>query len=141
MADAERLVPASESGVLVPASESGVLDGATVAAVPICSSAALVDGGDGVLFPVERHGVSEPAFAIRHQGVAHAYLNRCGHIPVELDWQPGKFFDDSGLYLICSTHGAMYAPHSGRCLGGRCNGTGLIPLGIVERDGNIYLKA
>ena len=131
MADAERLAPASDSGVPVTEHTS---------AVPICSSATLVEGGDGVLFSVQRHGVSEPAFAIRHAGVAHAYLNRCGHIPVELDWQPGKFFDDSGLYLICSTHGAMYSPQSGRCLGGRCNGTGLIPLGIIERDGSVYLK-
>lgn len=107
---------------------------------PICSSAALVDGGDGVRFSVERHGAIEAAFAIRHDRAVHAYLNRCGHIPVELDWQPGKFFDDSGLYLICSTHGALYAPRSGRCLGGRCNGKGLVPIGIIERDGNIYLK-
>jgi len=111
-----------------------------VAGLPIISSALLVDGGDGVRFSLERHGSVEPAFAIRHASVAHAYLNRCGHISVELDWQPGKFFDDSGLYLICSTHGALYAPHSGRCLGGRCNGRGLIPIGIVERNGNIYLK-
>lgn len=107
---------------------------------PICSSGKLVNGGDGMLFTVVRHGMAEPAFAIRHEGVVHGYLNRCGHIPVELDWQPGKFFDHSGLYLVCSTHGALYAPESGRCLGGRCNGKGLTPLDIVERDGNIYLK-
>ena len=112
----------------------------SAAAIPICASTSLLDGGEGVLFTVERYGVSEPAFAIRHDGVVHAYLNRCGHIPVELDWQPGKFFDDSGLYLICSTHGALYAPQSGRCLGGRCNGKGLTSVDIVERDGNIYLK-
>ncbi|MFA6313700.1 MAG: Rieske 2Fe-2S domain-containing protein [Sterolibacterium sp.] len=107
---------------------------------PICPSASLVDGGEGVRFSVERYGAIEPAFAIRHQHAVHAYLNRCGHIPVELDWQPGKFLDDSGLYLICSTHGALYAPQSGRCVGGRCDGKGLIPLGTMERDGNIYLK-
>jgi len=131
VADPERLVSASDSGI--PVSQVGT-------PVPVCASASLVDGGDGVLFTVERYGKSEPAFVIRHEGAAHAYLNRCGHIPVELDWQPGKFFDDSGLYLICSTHGAMYSPQSGRCLGGRCNGKGLIPLGVIERDGHIYLK-
>lgn len=122
MADAERVAPI------------------VVAGKPICSSAALVDGGDGWCFSVERFGGLEPAFAIRHNSVARAYLNRCGHIPVELDWQPGKFFDDSGLYLICSTHGALYSPQNGRCLGGRCNGKGLVGLDIIERDGNIYLK-
>jgi hypothetical protein len=57
---------------------------------------------------------------------------------VELDWQPNEFFDDSKLYLICATHGALYSPADGRCLGGRCNGRGLTPLPIEERDGAIY---
>lgn len=106
----------------------------------ICTSTALVDGGEGVRFTVMRHGVEEPAFVVRHRGVAHAFINRCGHVPIELDWQEGKFFDFSGLYLICATHGAMYSPESGRCLGGRCNGNGLTPLVVCEHDGNIYLK-
>ena len=129
MADAERLNPRADGQGR--AAEIGVL---------ICPVSALVDGGDGIRFSVERYGVSQPAFVIRHAGVVHAYLNRCGHVPVELDWQPGRFFDESGLYLICSTHGALYAPRSGRCLGGRCNGRGLVPIVIIERDGNIYLK-
>jgi len=106
----------------------------------ICASAALLESADGVRFSVQRHGISEEAFAIRFAGKAHAYLNRCGHVPVELDWQQGRFFDDSGLYLICATHGAIYSPESGRCLGGRCNGNGLIPLTVVEHDGNVYLE-
>lgn len=106
----------------------------------LCASAALQEGGDGVRFSVVRHGVEEPAFVVRYRGMVHAYINRCGHVPVELDWQEGKFFGLGGSYLICAVHGAMYAPESGRCLGGRCNGRGLTPLVVVERDGNIYLK-
>ena len=79
----------------------------------ICSAAALEDGGPGVRFSVPFQGRDEPAFVIRHRGRAHAYLNRCGHVPVELDWQHGEFFDDSKLYLICATNGALYAPESG----------------------------
>lgn len=106
----------------------------------LCASAALKDGGDGVRFTVSRHGVEEPAFVVRYRGVAHAYINRCGHVPIELDWQEGRFFDLTGDYLICAAHGAIYAPESGRCLGGRCSGQGLASLTVVERDGNIYLK-
>ncbi len=110
----------------------------------ICRGEALEDGGEGVRFeitPKVRLGGTvvalDPAqaFAIRFRGKVHAYYNRCGHVPVELDWQPGEFFDQSGLYLICATHGAIYSPESGRCLGGRCNGKGLQPLRVVERDG------
>lgn len=105
----------------------------------ICDSAALPDGGDGVRFEVEVDGIAEPAFAIRYRGRVHAYLNRCGHVPMQLDMQPGRFFDFTGLYLICSTHGALYAPESGACLGGRCNGKGLRPLVVSEKAGRVYL--
>jgi nitrite reductase/ring-hydroxylating ferredoxin subunit len=80
------------------------------------------------------------SFAIRWQGRVRAYLNQCAHIPVELDWQPGEFFDFSRLYLICSTHGALYDPATGACLGGRCEGRGLSVLKTVERDDNIYCE-
>jgi len=100
----------------------------------ICGSSDLVDGGHGVRF----EAVGEPAFVIRHQGRAHAYLNRCAHVPTELDWKEGEFFDASGLYLICATHGALYDPASGDCLGGRCNGKGLEPVPVVERENGIF---
>jgi len=106
----------------------------------ICAAADVADQGKGVRFSVDRYGRETPAFVIRFKGRAHAYLNECGHVPVELDWQPGEFFDDSGLYLICSVHGALYSPETGRCLGGRCNGKGLKPLPVEERDGTIYLN-
>ncbi len=106
----------------------------------ICESAALRDGSDGVRFTVTRGEETIPAFLIRHDGVARAFLNRCGHIPVELDWMPGQFFDNEGLYLVCATHGALYAPDSGDCAGGPCNGKGLEPVAVEECDGHIYLK-
>ena len=105
----------------------------------ICSSDSLVEGGEGVRFTVTRYRTEVPAFAVRFKGIARAFLNQCGHVPVELDWLPGRFFDDSKVYLICSVHGALYAPDTGRCLGGRCQGKGLTPLAVNEHDGAIYL--
>lgn len=105
----------------------------------ICPSAAVVEGGEGVRFCVRRVTGEEPAFLVRYQGRVRAYLNRCAHVPVELDWLPGRFFDDSGLYLICATHGALYEPESGRCVAGPCRGGRLIPLKVEERDGGVYL--
>jgi nitrite reductase/ring-hydroxylating ferredoxin subunit len=106
----------------------------------ICSSAELEEGGRGVRFEVDRAGRKLPAFVVRHQGKPRAYLNQCGHVPVELDWQEGAFFDADHIYLICSTHGALYEPASGRCVTGRCNGKGLTPLGVVEENEQIYLS-
>ncbi len=105
----------------------------------ICASAALAEQGRGVRFEIERRGRREPAFVVRFDGAPRAFLNQCGHVPVELDWQEGEFFDDSRLYLICATHGALYHPGSGTCVGGRCAGRGLIPVPVVERDGHVYV--
>lgn len=106
----------------------------------ICASSDLVDGGDGVRFETMFIGQATPAFVIRHHGKVFGYLNRCGHVPVEIDWQQGKFFDHSGIYLICATHGAMYAPDTGRCLAGRCAGKGLKSLLVSEHDENIFIS-
>ena len=106
----------------------------------ICAGADLVDSGDGVRFEIEIDGRAEPAFAVRYEGRVHAYLNRCAHMPMELDWKPGKFFDISGLLLICSTHGAVYEPDTGRCVGGPCYETGLVAVSVEERDGQVFLK-
>src|SRR5258705_238327 len=106
----------------------------------ICSSADLTDSGDGVRFELEVDGKPEPAFAVRYGGRVYAYRNRCPHMPMELDWQPGKFFDVWGLHLIVSTHGATYAPDTGRCLYGPCFEEGLIPIPVEERDGSVIMK-
>jgi nitrite reductase/ring-hydroxylating ferredoxin subunit len=106
----------------------------------ICAASALVDAGDGVRFDVMRGGESLPAFVVRYNGAVHAYLNRCAHVPMELDWMPGKFFDFSETLLVCSTHGATYDPATGRCTGGPCRGASLTRLAVVERDGNVVLR-
>ncbi len=105
----------------------------------ICASSDLVDGGKGVRFTALRYGQEVPAFVVRYRGRVFGYFNECGHVPAQLDWQPGEFFDDSKLYLICSIHGALYAPDTGRCLGGRCQGRGLKPLAVREVDEKIVL--
>ena len=105
----------------------------------ICRSDALIDSGDGVRFEVNQGRAMVPAFAVRYDGRVYAYLNRCVHMPMELDWKPGRFFDAEGLLLVCSTHGAIYAPDTGVCLGGPCAGV-LARLEVEERDGRIYLK-
>jgi nitrite reductase/ring-hydroxylating ferredoxin subunit len=104
----------------------------------ICASGALAEAGRGVRFELEYFGQPAPAFAVRYRGRVHAYLNKCGHIPMELDWQEAVFFDSAGRDLLCSTHGATYDAQSGRCLGGPCNRTPLVKLRVEERDGNVY---
>jgi len=104
----------------------------------ICDSAALQDSGKAARFEIEYFGEQAPAFVVRHQGRVHAYLNRCGHMPMELDWREGEFFDFEGRDLICSTHGATYEAAGGKCLGGPCAGTPLVRLQVEEHDGKVF---
>ena len=106
----------------------------------ICQSELLLNSGKAVRFEVEYFGERAPAFVLRFRGRVYGYLNRCGHVPMELDWREGEVFDLEGLHLICSTHGATYAPGSGRCLGGPCGKTPLVPLQVEERDGKVFFK-
>lgn len=105
----------------------------------ICASAELAEGGPGVRFEREAPPGLEKGFAVRHGGRVRAYVNRCPHQGTELDWQPGEFFEETGLYLICSTHGALFEPHNGHCVAGPCRGAFLQKLEIGERDGQVYL--
>lgn len=104
----------------------------------LCASASLNERGDAAVFDVLEYGRKASAFALRYQGVVRAYLNRCAHVPTEMDWQPGKFWDADGEYIICSVHGALYVPSSGLCVGGPCVGRRLQAIQVEERNGQVY---
>ena len=106
-------------------------------AIPVCDSSAVIEGGKGVRFAVTAGGAVATGFVVRFRGIVYGYLNRCAHVPIELDWAEGEFFESSGLYLMCATHGAIYAPESGRCEGGPCRGGKLRPIAVTEIDGRI----
>jgi nitrite reductase/ring-hydroxylating ferredoxin subunit len=109
-----------------------------VSAVYLCDAAAVEEGGKGIRFPLRAFGAEATGFVVRYEGKAYAYLNRCAHVPVELDWFKGEFFESEKRYLMCSTHGAIYAPESGACTGGPCRGGKLRPIALRELDGKIY---
>ena len=105
----------------------------------VCRSGELVERGRGVRFEVSLRGEHIPAFVVRFEGRVHAYLNRCSHRSLELDWSAGEFFDAFGEHILCATHGARYAPVSGACVAGPCARAGLVKLGVVEEHGDVFL--
>lgn len=104
----------------------------------LCESARLAERGDALVFDLLEYGRPARAFALRFEGRVVAYLNRCMHTPVEMDWQEGKFLDMDREYILCSIHGAAYEPLGGRCVAGPCAGARLIPVEVQERDGQVY---
>lgn len=102
--------------------------------VVLCSSADLVERGEAVPFDIQYAGRKARGFAVRFNGQVHAYLNQCGHVPMEMDYQPNRFFDLTGQYLVCATHGAYYCPQTGQCRGGPGRRP-LVKIAIAEADG------
>ncbi|MDO5692176.1 MAG: Rieske 2Fe-2S domain-containing protein [Pseudomonadota bacterium] len=106
-------------------------------AIALCNSADLQEGGLAVPFDVAYDGQTLRAFAVRFEGQPHAYLNRCTHVAMELDYQPNRVFDDTGQWLLCATHGAVFKPDTGECSGGPCRG-GLVKVRMSEHDGVVH---
>jgi nitrite reductase/ring-hydroxylating ferredoxin subunit len=102
----------------------------------ICAAHELAERGLGVRFEL---GDATTGFVVRVDGEVHAYVNRCPHAGTELDWQPGDFFEVAGLYLTCSTHGALFEPRTGFCVAGPCRGASLERLQVRETEGRVVL--
>lgn len=108
--------------------------------LPLCNSHDLTEGGQAVPFDLSYAGQTCSAFAVRYKGLPYAYLNRCTHVAMALDWQPNRIFDDSGQWLVCASHGAAYLPDTGQCAGGPCRG-GLVKITLSESAGRVYWHA
>ncbi len=111
----------------------------------ICERRALQDGGKAMRFELVRRNARDEqeavtGFAVAFDGNVYAYKNVCPHLGTELDWQPGEVFDESGLYLICATHGAAFEPVSGLCVGGPCKGAILSKIAVVVDNNLVKLS-
>ncbi len=74
--------------------------------------------GESRKFLLPIRGVDEECFLINYKGQFHAYVNRCRHVPMTMDWVDNQFFAEQGRYLMCQTHNAYYEPDSGECIAG-----------------------
>jgi len=69
-------------------------------------------------FMLPINGIDEECFVINYHGELHAYVNRCRHVPMAMDWVDNQFFAEQGRYLMCQTHNAYYDPATGECIAG-----------------------
>ncbi|MDB5108718.1 MAG: Rieske (2Fe-2S) protein [Candidatus Binatus sp.] len=74
--------------------------------------------GESLKFMLPIRGTDEECFLINFGGEFHAYVNRCRHVPMAMDWVDNQFFAEEGRYLMCQTHNAYYEPASGECIAG-----------------------
>ena len=91
--------------------------------------------GETKKFLFQCGGLELEGFVLNWAGQHHAYVNRCRHVPMSLDWVENQFFTEDGRFVQCATHGAYYLPDTGECVAGPPCGRRLhrIPL-RVEGD-------
>lgn len=75
-------------------------------------------------------GLRVDGFVVNHEGRVYAYVNRCPHVGTPLDLWPNEFLGEDGQTIICSTHGALFAPDDGYCTAGPCAGDRLTALPV-----------
>ena len=77
---------------------------------------------------------------LRRDGKIRCYINQCPHEGTPLETFPGKFLDESGEYLVCSTHGARFRVIDGFCVSGPCQGDRLDVCETVAKGDTVYLQ-
>lgn len=92
---------------------------------------------DGTSIIREHRG--QPIFLIRFDQSYYAYLNRCPHRGLPLDWGDARFFDEDRELLQCASHGALFEPKSGLCVAGPCVGAALENIPVRVAENSIYI--
>jgi nitrite reductase/ring-hydroxylating ferredoxin subunit len=96
--------------------------------------------GETKKFVLQSGGQELEGFLLNYAGEHHAYLNRCRHVPMSLDWVENQFFTEDGRFVQCATHGAYYRPETGECVAGPPCGRSLVRIPIRVEDGVILAE-
>jgi len=96
--------------------------------------------GEVMKFMLPIRGAYEECFVINFGGAYYAYVNRCRHVPMAMDWVENQFFAEEGRYLMCQTHNAYYEPVTGECIAGPPSACGkmLYRVELTIVDDTIY---
>ena len=74
--------------------------------------------GETKKFMLSVEGRETECFLLNYDGHYFAYINRCSHVPMTMDWIDNQFLTEEGRYILCSTHGAAFEPDTGECIFG-----------------------
>ena len=106
----------------------------------LVASVGEIDHGESKKFTLRRGRRELEALLVNFQGNLFAYLNRCPHTGITLDWVNNQFFSSDRRYLMCATHGAVFEPPTGECIWGPCLGLSLQVLPIEIENGQVYAR-
>ena len=79
-------------------------------------------------------------FVIHKDSKFHAFVNRCPHTGINLEWQEDQFLDIEQNFIQCSSHGALFEIETGNCIHGPCAGDSLTPIDLKIINDVIILQ-
>jgi nitrite reductase/ring-hydroxylating ferredoxin subunit len=108
-----------------------------MAGMRLCDVDDVPDGGARVIAGAQPGG---SIVIVRRGARVWAYLNRCPHFSVPLDFEPGQISCYRAQVLMCAHHSALFRFDDGRCIEGPCAGARLDPVAIDVLDGHVALR-
>lgn len=106
----------------------------------LVGSAGELTHGASKKFTLRRGSRELEALLVNYEGDLFAYVNRCPHTGITLDWVDNQFFSVDHRYLMCATHGAVFEPPTGDCIWGPCVGLSLQRVPIEIENGQVYAR-
>ncbi len=76
-------------------------------------------------------------FVTRIGGTVSGWIDRCPHAGMPLAMAPNRFLTREGDLILCASHGALFRPQDGLCVGGPCAGKHLWPWPVKVEDGAV----
>ena len=78
-----------------------------------------------------------PILIVRSGRTVKAYINVCPHQGRPLCLPSGRTLVSEGRFVVCPFHGASFDIETGACAGGPAGKTGLKPIAVEVRDGQV----
>jgi nitrite reductase/ring-hydroxylating ferredoxin subunit len=79
-------------------------------------------------------------FLVRVGPGVHAYVNRCAHQSLPLNYLPDRFLTYDGSMILCTAHGAIFEKSTGFCVSGPCAGRSLVRVAVRVVDDFVLLE-
>ncbi|WP_232232462.1 MULTISPECIES: Rieske (2Fe-2S) protein [unclassified Cupriavidus] len=98
----------------------------------------LEDIADGQSLAIQT--ATEHLVLVRRGTQVWAYVNRCPHFSIPLDFVPGTIHTYEAEVLMCAHHSALFRFHDGVCIDGPCQGSALASRAVRVVQGKVFLQ-
>ena len=104
------------------------------AGTPLCPLTDIADPGSrGFMF--RKDDKLFLGFVVRRGDQVTGFIDRCPHAGMPLAMLPDRYLTRDGDLILCASHGALFRPGDGVCVGGPCAGKALTAWPVTVEAG------